>query len=117
MAAAGERVARLHLDLPLLLGVCLLCIIGLLVLYSAGGESTALLQRQAVRMSIAFVVLVWWWQGDGHLRRPKTSRRWASRTFVPVRAPLSPTPPASQATRGPDAVAHDPTEVVCPPFR
>jgi rod shape determining protein RodA len=49
--------SRLHLDLPLLLGLMLLCSVGLVVLYSAGGESHALLQRQAVRMLIAFGVM------------------------------------------------------------
>ncbi len=48
---------RLHLDLPLLLGLLLLCSVGLVVLYSAGGESDELLIRQGTRMLIAFGVM------------------------------------------------------------
>ena len=48
---------RLHLDLPLLLGLVLLCGVGLIVLYSACGENTDLIQRQGVRMLIAFGVM------------------------------------------------------------
>ena len=48
---------RLHLDLPLLFALVLMCALGLVVLYSAGGESTEILIRQGVRMLIAFGVL------------------------------------------------------------
>jgi len=48
---------RLHLDVPLLLGLVMLCGLGLVVLYSAGGESTDLVVRQGVRMLIAFGVM------------------------------------------------------------
>jgi len=48
---------RLHLDLPLLFGLILLCGVGLIVLYSAGGESPDLIRRQGVRMLIAFGVM------------------------------------------------------------
>ncbi len=48
---------RLHLDLPLLFGLLLLCGVGLVVIYSAGGESSELLARQGVRMLIAFGVM------------------------------------------------------------
>jgi len=48
---------RLHLDLPLLLGLMLLCGVGLVVLYSAGGENGDLLARQGMRMLIAFGVM------------------------------------------------------------
>ena len=49
---------RLHLDLPLLGGLLLLSAIGLMVLYSAGGESMQLLGRQGLRLAIAFAVMV-----------------------------------------------------------
>ena len=49
---------RLHLDLPLLSGVLVLCGIGLLMLYSAGGQDSSLIWRQAVRMGIAFVLML-----------------------------------------------------------
>jgi len=48
---------RLHLDLPLLLGLVVLCAIGLVVLYSAGGESQELVLRQGIRMLVAFGVM------------------------------------------------------------
>ena len=45
---------RLHLDLPLLLGVLMLCAIGLVALYSSGGRDADLVVRQAIRLTIAF---------------------------------------------------------------
>jgi len=59
----GKSLAgRLHLDLPLLAGLFLLMGFGLLILYSAAGESVAQLQRQVFRLAIALtamVVLAW----------------------------------------------------------
>ena len=49
---------RLHLDLPLLGGLLLLSAIGLVVLYSAGGESIQLVARQGIRLGIAFTVMI-----------------------------------------------------------
>ncbi|MBT6276733.1 MAG: rod shape-determining protein RodA, partial [Chromatiales bacterium] len=48
---------RLHIDMPLVFGLIALSIIGLAVLYSAGGQSTDLLGRQVVRLGIAFGVM------------------------------------------------------------
>ena len=45
---------RLHLDLPLLFGVLVLCGFGLVALYSAGGRDTDLVIRQAIRLAIGF---------------------------------------------------------------
>jgi len=58
----GEALLRrlfhlLHIDITLLLLLMLLAGIGLIVLYSAGGESSDLLLRQATRLAVAFVVL------------------------------------------------------------
>ncbi|MGD2082307.1 MAG: rod shape-determining protein RodA [Chromatiales bacterium] len=50
-------LAGLHLDLPLLTGLVLLCAFGLVVLYSAGAESLALVERQGVRLGVAFGVM------------------------------------------------------------
>ncbi len=50
-------LADLHLDLPLLTGLVLLCGFGLVVLYSASGQDMALIQRQLVRLALAFMVL------------------------------------------------------------
>lgn len=48
---------RLHLDLPLLVGLTLLAGVGLVVLYSAGGEESELMLRQLVRLGIAAGVM------------------------------------------------------------
>ncbi|MEM7408490.1 MAG: rod shape-determining protein RodA [Pseudomonadota bacterium] len=48
---------RLHIDLPLLVGLLALSAIGFIVLYSAGGQNTDLLLRQAVRLALAFGVM------------------------------------------------------------
>jgi rod shape determining protein RodA len=48
---------RLHLDVPLLFGVCVLCTMGLVILYSAGGQSMEPVLRQAGRMVIALGLL------------------------------------------------------------
>ena len=49
--AFGER---LHLDVPLLLGVLVLSAFGLVGLYSAGGQDTDLVMRQAIRFAVGF---------------------------------------------------------------
>ncbi|MAK71576.1 MAG: rod shape-determining protein RodA [Idiomarina sp.] len=48
---------KLHLDGPLLLGLLALAVTSLFVVYSASGESEALVWRQAIRVSAAFVGL------------------------------------------------------------
>lgn len=48
---------RLHIDLPLLLALIGLSIISLFVVYSAGGQNIALVERQAVRIGLSFMVL------------------------------------------------------------
>lgn len=49
---------RLHIDFPLLFAIFVLCLIGLLVLYSAGGQDIQLVYRQAVKLLIAFVGMI-----------------------------------------------------------
>ncbi len=44
----------LHMDWPLLLGLLLLSSVGLVVLYSSGGQDMALIWRQCIRLGIAF---------------------------------------------------------------
>ena len=48
---------KLHLDWPLLLGILLLIMYGLAVLYSASGESNAMIQRQIIRLAVALGVM------------------------------------------------------------
>ncbi len=48
---------RMHVDLALLLALLLLSGIGLVVLYSAGGEDSTLVTKQAIRLCVAFAVM------------------------------------------------------------
>ena len=49
---------RLHLDGPLLLGLILISLLGLAVLYSASGAEPAVIQRQLMRLGLAFVLML-----------------------------------------------------------
>ena len=53
----SRLMRRLHLDGPLLGGLLLICAFGLVVLYSAVGESNRLLMNQIVRLGVAFVAM------------------------------------------------------------
>ena len=53
----SRLMRRLHLDGPLLGGLLLICAFGLVVLYSAVGESNRLLMNQVVRLGVAFVAM------------------------------------------------------------
>ncbi|HEB96422.1 MAG TPA: rod shape-determining protein RodA [Sedimenticola thiotaurini] len=54
---ASGLLADLHLDLPLLTGLILLCGFGLVVLYSASGQDMGQIQRQLIRLALAFLVM------------------------------------------------------------
>ncbi|KPJ93707.1 MAG: rod shape-determining protein RodA [Gammaproteobacteria bacterium SG8_11] len=47
-----------HVDLPLLLGLLILAVTSMFVLYSSSGQNVDLLWRQAIRFSLAFVLMV-----------------------------------------------------------
>ena len=49
---------RMHLDAPLLLGLTALCGFGLVVLFSASDQDLAVVERQSVRLGIAFALMV-----------------------------------------------------------
>ena len=49
---------RIHIDLPLLIGLLSLMTLGLFVVYSAGGQEIDIVIRQLVRLGIALVVMV-----------------------------------------------------------
>ncbi len=53
----GYILRKLHIDIPLFVGLVLICMLSFLVLYSAGGQEMAILKRQAVRMLVAFVFM------------------------------------------------------------
>lgn len=48
---------KVHIDVPLLLGLLALMILGLFVVYSAGGQDTGLVIRQITRLAIALAVM------------------------------------------------------------
>ncbi|MCW8930925.1 MAG: rod shape-determining protein RodA [Gammaproteobacteria bacterium] len=68
---------RFHIDLTLLLGLITLLAIGQVILYSASGENVALMQRQGIRLGIAFVVMLMIAQIS-----PDTMRRWSPVLFI-----------------------------------
>ena len=75
--SAGRRLLyRLHIDLPLWIGIMLLSTLGMVVLYSAGDKSVDLLNRQLVRLFIAFIVMIIVAQ-----IKPSTLKHWAPWMF------------------------------------
>ena len=46
-----------HLDMPLLVGLCLLAGVGLVVLYSAGGQDPDVVTRQLLRLALGFATM------------------------------------------------------------
>jgi rod shape determining protein RodA len=69
-------LARLHLDLPLLSALILLCGLGLLFLYSASGHDLAQVTRQSIRIAVGLAVLVVLAQVS-----PVQLRRWSPWLF------------------------------------
>ena len=55
---AEGLLADLHLDLPLLTALILLCGFGLLILYSASGQDMGQIQRQLIRLGLAFIAMI-----------------------------------------------------------
>ncbi|MBL4830969.1 MAG: rod shape-determining protein RodA [Aliivibrio sp.] len=49
---------RIHIDLPLLLGLLCLMGFGLIIMYSASGQNWAMIDRQVMRIGIALVVML-----------------------------------------------------------
>ncbi len=70
-------LAVFHIDLPLLVGLLLLCGYGLIILYSASGENLAQVQRQAMRIVIALGAMLAVAQID-----PTTLRRWGPWLYI-----------------------------------
>ena len=56
-ALSAGPLARLHIDLPLLLGLLALCGFGLTVLFSATDQSSGQVERQMLRLGLAFAVM------------------------------------------------------------
>ena len=68
---------KLHIDLPLLLGILSLMALGLFIVYSAGGQSIDIVYRQAVRLGIALIAMLVIAQIP-----PLSYRKWAVPVFV-----------------------------------
>jgi rod shape determining protein RodA len=58
LSVIGLLLRKLHIDIPLFIGLVLACALSFLILYSAGGQETALLIRQATRIGFAFVLMI-----------------------------------------------------------
>ena len=54
----GVLLRKLHIDIPLFIGLFLACALSFLILYSAGGQDTGILMRQAARIGVAFVLMI-----------------------------------------------------------
>lgn len=54
----SHLLQRLHIDAPLMLGLLLLLGIGLMLLYSAGGQDMGLIVRQVIRMGMAMAAML-----------------------------------------------------------
>ena len=63
---------RLHIDIPLLFGLLLLFCIGLIVLYSAGGQDIQIIWKQLARMILALLLML----GIAQLS-PAQIKRWS----------------------------------------
>ncbi|NQZ24195.1 MAG: rod shape-determining protein RodA [Colwellia sp.] len=68
---------RIHIDLPLLLGILVLMTVGLFVVYSAGGQEMAIVYRQITRLGIALLVMFTVAQIP-----PLVYQKWAVPVFV-----------------------------------
>ncbi|MCL1142019.1 rod shape-determining protein RodA [Shewanella gaetbuli] len=68
---------RMHIDLPLLCGLLALMVFGLFVIYSASGESAAMMERQLTRMGLSLVIML----GVAQIN-PEVLRRWALPIYV-----------------------------------
>lgn len=68
---------RLHIDLPLLIGLLVLMTFGLFVIYSASGEDFAMMERQFFRIGLSMVIMVCVAQIN-----PEILKRWALPIYV-----------------------------------
>lgn len=53
----GNLLRTLHIDIPLLLGLLMICSLSFVILYSAGGQEIPLLIRHATRMGLALMLM------------------------------------------------------------
>lgn len=77
LSGGGNFLQRIHLDGPLLFALLLLSIIGLIVIYSAGGQDSRLMLRQITRLLLGFIIMI----GIAQLH-PRTLLHWAPWIFA-----------------------------------
>ena len=53
----GNLLRKLHIDIPLLLGLLMICALSFIILYSAGGQEIPLLIRHASHMGLALLLM------------------------------------------------------------
>ncbi|CAD6873132.1 rod shape-determining protein RodA [Methylomonas fluvii] len=54
----GNLLRKLHIDIPLFIGLLLICATSFVILYSAGGQEVPLLIRHATRMGFAILLMI-----------------------------------------------------------
>ncbi|MBD9354855.1 rod shape-determining protein RodA [Methylomonas albis] len=54
----GNLLRKLHIDIPLFIGLLLICAASFVILYSAGGQEVPLLIRHATRMGFAILLMI-----------------------------------------------------------
>ena len=77
LRSVGHIFRRLRIDGPLLGGILLICALGLVVLYSAVGESMRLWTNQVIRLGVALIAMV-----IAAQMSPDFLRRWTPWGFV-----------------------------------
>lgn len=68
---------RLHIDLPLLIGILSLMVLGLFIVFSAGGQEFDIVIRQSIRLGLALLVMLAIAQIP-----PLSYRKWAVPVFI-----------------------------------
>jgi len=54
----GALLRKLHIDIPLFIALSLTALLSFVILYSAGGQDMGIIYRQAIRIGLAFVVMI-----------------------------------------------------------
>jgi rod shape determining protein RodA len=54
----GTILRKLHIDIPLFIGLSLAALVSFVILYSAGGQDMGVLNRQGARIGIAFAFMI-----------------------------------------------------------
>lgn len=58
LTGSARLLSALHLDGPLFIGLCLLCTVGSIVVYSASGQSLRMLELQLVRFALGMAAMI-----------------------------------------------------------